>query len=116
MRHFSWLITLPLGLALVVFLVNNRGAIALDLWPFDTVLAIPAYIVLGATLVAGFLVGAVVAWSSGGRSRRRSRQRRARIAELERALETARAESGSDEAARPATPPPAPTLPGSTLE
>ncbi len=68
-RLFSWLIMIPLAVAVVAFTVANRGAITLDLWPMPVAVDVPVFALALVGGFAGFLVGAVIAWLSGGRRR-----------------------------------------------
>ena len=91
MRRLSIIISLPLFVVLVVFAVDNRGALNLSFWPLPWTLVLPSFVALFLALVIGFLAGAVAAWLSGGRTRRRlrdlgetSRAQAHQIAEQER--------------------------------
>ena len=81
---FATLILLPLAAIVVIFAIHNRHTVAVDLWPLTLDVSPPVFIlVLGAFLV-GFLIGGVVAWLSGGRSRGRARKEHHRLRNLER--------------------------------
>jgi uncharacterized integral membrane protein len=83
-KVFFWIIAAPLAVAIIVFSVNNRGEVVLDLWPLDMVTApLPIFPVVLASLLTGFVLGGVVAWFSGAETRKRARQvsRRAEAAE-----------------------------------
>lgn len=68
----------------IVFSLANRGAVTVDLWPFDLKEQIPlSWLLLGA-LFAGFLIGGVVMWLSGAKARHRARDLRFDKAHLER--------------------------------
>tara|TARA_A100001037_G_C14931183_1_gene536115 strand:- start:274 stop:597 length:324 start_codon:yes stop_codon:yes gene_type:complete len=88
-NRLRWLITVPIAIIVVVFAVNNRGPANVDLWPFDLVIAWPmfVYVFIGAGI--GFVVGATLSWISGSAGRKTSRERMARIRELERASQQA---------------------------
>ena len=89
--------------AIIVFSVNNRTEVALDLWPLDTVpVPVPVYALALAAVVAGFLAGGLVAWNSAGKSRRRARTESRRTDQAERDLAAAqdRIERLQSEAAR----------------
>lgn len=85
MKHISWIVTLPLMLALVVFSLANRGDVSLDLWPFkESTPPMPLSWLLLATLFLGLLIGGAVVWLSGAKNRRRARELRFDKAHLER--------------------------------
>jgi uncharacterized integral membrane protein len=84
-KHISWIVTLPLMLALVVFSLANRGDVSLDLWPFkESTPPMPLSWLLLATLFLGLLIGGAVVWLSGAKNRRRARELRFDKAHLER--------------------------------
>lgn len=126
MKRLSWIITLPLMLALVIFSIANRGAVSLDLWPFREGITLPlSWLLLGALFV-GLLIGGAVAWLSGAKSRRRARELRFDKAHLEREVirlkrEVERAQGAGAPSSRQALPPSAgngsgrgPSLPSAT--
>lgn len=84
MKYVSWIITLPLIVVAVVFSVNHRQPVTIDLWPLPLAIEPPLYLVVLLAVFVGFLVGASIDWLSQGRNRRTARWRRYRIEELER--------------------------------
>ncbi len=66
----SWLIMAPLLAASLVFALNNKAPVALNLWPFGLVVELPIYLAMFFVLGVGVLIGGVVAWM--GQSRVRS--------------------------------------------
>lgn len=68
-RILSWLIMIPAFIAVVVFALNNKTVVALDLWPFGFQVEMPIYLALLLALVAGVLLGGVSAWLGQGRVR-----------------------------------------------
>ena len=98
-----WIVVAPMAAAIIVFSVNNRTEVVLDLWPLDTVpVPVPVYALALAAVVVGFLAGGLVAWNSAGKSRRRARPESRRAAQADRALAAAqdRIERLQSEAAR----------------
>ena len=102
MKHFSWIITLPLAVLVIVFSVNNIADMPVDLWPFGIVATWPTYLVVLLSILFGFIVGATVMWFSGHGSRQDARRRRAEARRLSRELESLR-ENSQKQAAAPAT-------------
>lgn len=84
MRLFHWLVTAPLAVVLIVFAVNNRDKVTLTFWPLPVTLQAPLYLIVLLALLAGFLIGELVAWMNGRRWRRQARHSARRVAELER--------------------------------
>ncbi len=105
MKHISWLVTLPVTLAVVVFAVSNRTPVEIDLFPMPWHPVLPAYLLVLGSLFLGFLIGGVVAWLAGARQRRRARRLAIEADLLSRELAEARRK------AAPAAPAKASALP-----
>ena len=103
MRRFSWILTLPLLVAVVIFAVANRDAVTLNLWPLDRSGPVPLFVVVLGSAFAGLLIGGVAAWLSGAETRRRARHARHRVSELERELDRLRRERERAAATPPAS-------------
>ena len=86
MKLFYRLVIALVALVLVVFAVANREAVTLDFWPLPISLQAPVYAVALLTLLAGFLIGELVAWINGHHWRREARRMTRRVEDLERAL------------------------------
>jgi uncharacterized integral membrane protein len=86
MKHVSWIVTLPVTLVVVIFAVANRELAVLSFWPLPWSAGLPIWLIVLGCLLAGFLLGATVAWLSGGPRRRRARQTAERARELARQL------------------------------
>ena len=84
MKYLSWIITLPLIAVAVIFSVNHRQPVEIDLWPLPLAIEPPVYLVVLLAVFIGFLLGGSIDWWSQGRNRRTARWRRYRIEELER--------------------------------
>lgn len=79
MRHVSWVVTVPVGVAAIVFAVANRSTTLVNFWPLPWVAELPLFLVVLGCLVLGFVAGGVAAWLSGGRRRRRAREAEERV-------------------------------------
>jgi uncharacterized integral membrane protein len=95
MRIVSWVALALVAVVLIVFAVSNREIVSVGLWPLPAQVELPLYLLVLGTLLAGFVVGELVAWIGGRRWRREARRSRNRIAMLEREVEAARAGAGS---------------------
>lgn len=83
MRLLTWLIGLPFAAVAIAFAVANRTPVTVDPWPLPFQLEAPlSLLVLGGGLL-GLLVGAFLAWSAGGKTRRLARQQAKRLKDLE---------------------------------
>jgi uncharacterized integral membrane protein len=85
-KHLSWIVTLPVTLVVVIFAVANREQAVLSFWPLPWSAGLPIWLIVLGCLLTGFLLGATVAWLSGGPRRRRARQTAERARELARQL------------------------------
>jgi uncharacterized integral membrane protein len=92
-KHLSWLVTLPVTLAVVVFAVSNRTPVEIDFFPFPSHPVLPAYLLVLGSLFVGFLIGGAVAWLAGAPHRRRARRLAAEADMLSRELAEARRRS-----------------------
>lgn len=116
MKLLFWIVGVPLVLAAAFFAIDNRGAVAISFWPFADPLQVPLFVAIIVPLYIGVVLGAAVAWISGGRARARVRKEARRAASLE--SENAALKARLDAAERrPALPmptatsaPPAPVL------
>lgn len=106
MRLLRWIIGLPLAVLVVLFALSNRQTTTVALWPFEDGLAMPVYLVVLLPLLAGFLVGFLIAATRGFKHRRAARAETRRAAALERELDAARAASQTTPLASSAPPPP----------
>ena len=73
-RFLSWLLMIPLGAAVVVFTISNRGLVTIDFWPSPYSFEVPVFSAVLAAAVIGFLFGGIVSFLSGGRRRARNRE------------------------------------------
>lgn len=76
-----------LAIALVGFAVSNRQITELVYSPVHDPLEVPLYLITLLFMALGFLLGGFTVWLNGGRIRRRGRQQRKTIKELEKELE-----------------------------
>jgi uncharacterized integral membrane protein len=73
-RLITWLVVVPVALATVLFTLSNQEAVTLALFPLPFTVDAPLYLVGFGGVLLGFLAGAVIAWLSGHRWRRRARE------------------------------------------
>jgi|TARA_B110000438_G_scaffold280549_1_gene305926 uncharacterized integral membrane protein len=65
LKAIYWILTLPLGAVIIVFSLNNRVNVVLDLWPLDFLaFPIPLFSVALASVVLGFIIGSLIFWKS----------------------------------------------------
>ncbi len=111
MKRTLWLVFvgLPVALVAVVFSVANRHPIEINLWPLERIEMLPAFAVILAVLICGFLLGAIVMWLSAAPLRDRARRARYQKDDLERELAYLRRQlaKADDASTRAAAAPPA---------
>ena len=87
MNRLRWLITLPLAIVLMVFAVNNRKPVEVDLFPFGLFISWPLFVFVFLGLILGLLMGLIFSWFYGNCARKAANESKARIRELERSVE-----------------------------
>ena len=61
LKVIYWIVALPSAVIIVVFSLNNRSKVVLDLWPFDFLaFPIPLFIIALVCLLFGFLFGSLI--------------------------------------------------------
>jgi len=85
-RLISWIILAPLAVAVVAFSVSNRTLVTVEIWPLPFAWEMPLFLVVLAGVFAGFVIGGLVSWISGGKGRRRARARTRQAESAEREL------------------------------
>lgn len=85
MRHLSRILVFLAALIAVVFAVNNRALVGLDLWPWTTTDA-PVYAVALIAGFGGYCLGGFAAWLNAGRWRARARDAEKRAEHAEHML------------------------------
>ena len=86
MKLVFWIVVGVVAAVLALFVMSNRAAVALGLWPLPFELDLPLYLAILAALLIGFISGVLTAWIAGWHRRREIRERGRRIAALEREL------------------------------
>jgi uncharacterized integral membrane protein len=100
-RLVGWLLALPLSLLAVIFAVANRHNLRLELWPLPWSLDLPVFLAVLGPLLVGLILGALLTWCAGHRTRANARTQRRRADSLERQLAQAHANTSA-----PQLPPP----------
>ncbi len=74
MNRLLWIVTLPVALLVILFVLMNRQEVILSLWPLPwETPPLTLSILLFVTAVIGFLFGALAAWVSAGATRHKLR-------------------------------------------
>lgn len=99
MKLVDWLLALPVTVVLLVFALNNRVPVEVNLWPLPY--AVPAWLSVVAlvALGAGFVLGLVAAFIGSRRWRRKARQAERRLRLVEQELGATQAQFASVQAA-----------------
>jgi len=101
-KLLAWIIMVPVALAVISFSVNNRATMTVDLWPAPFSLDAPAFAVVLVSVVLGMVIGAIIAWFSGGKTRQRARAHRRRADANARELAALRQQLGEAKPEEPA--------------
>ncbi|WP_052741906.1 lipopolysaccharide assembly protein LapA domain-containing protein [Kiloniella litopenaei] len=92
MKRFSWVLTAPITLAILLLAVNNRQDVTLEIWPFGLQFDYPLYLIILISVGLGILTGAVIAWLSSAATRRRAKVAEWKVLDLQRDLSFEREE------------------------
>jgi uncharacterized integral membrane protein len=111
LRFLSLVILVPLAILIVVFCVSNRGTVPVSLDPFGTmpqyVYAVPLFMVIMASLIAGVVLGGIGTWFTQGHHRRAAWLRRHEVERLRREADDARERLRRERDGRASLPAPA---------
>ena len=102
LRILSWIVGIPVAAAVVAFAVANRGSVKLSLLPLPFEIELPLYLVVLGAMLAGLILGGLIAWLSAGRLRRRARQSAREAEASSREAQALREKIGRLEADSPA--------------
>ena len=100
MKLIARILALALGVFAIAFAVANREPIAVSLPTLPIPIEAPLYLVALAAVAVGVVLGGTGAWLSAAPHRRRAREKRRRIADLEDELQSPRRRRPSSEPAR----------------
>ena len=92
MKRFSWILTLPLSLIVIVFALSNRESVTINLWPFELTQPIPLFLILLGALFIGFITGGSIAWLAQSGKRRAGRRARREAKQLSDEVQRLRSE------------------------
>ena len=111
-RILSWIVTAPIAIVVVSFVVSNLDQVTLHLWPLPFDITIWIWALTLIELFVGFLLGAIVTWIGDRKRRRETRALARRVSELEQLLASARRQAAELEhrLAELRPPPPVPTV------
>lgn len=93
MRLLTWIVGFVVAVTAILFAVSNRVPVSITIWPFPFALDVGLFVIVLASVFAGFVVGALVTWVAQGKHRRKVRRQRSEIRSLEADLAAARAAS-----------------------
>ncbi|HEV2300001.1 MAG TPA: LapA family protein [Stellaceae bacterium] len=86
MRPLFWGTVAAAAAGAVLFAVSNREPVTVAFWPVPYRAEVPLYLLIGAPLLLGFLLGEIAAWLGALKWRREVRRRGRQIEALEREL------------------------------
>ena len=94
MKILFWGTVAVAAVAAVLFAITNRQTVEVGIWPVPYRVEAPLYLLIGAPLFFGFLLGEIAAWLTAGKWRREVRRRGRRIEALERELAATQRQMG----------------------
>lgn len=82
MRLIGWLLTLPIFIAVIIFVLQNRMQVSISFWPFDAEATLPVSVLSLGMLITGFIMGSVITGFSLFRSQFQIRRLRKEVDRL----------------------------------
>ncbi|MCR9071407.1 MAG: LapA family protein [Alphaproteobacteria bacterium] len=82
----SFCIKLPITVVVVLFAVSNWKPVSMELWPLPGTLDAPLSLIFLLAVAAGFILGAVIAWTGEIGHKMRANRAEKRADDLEREL------------------------------
>ena len=105
LKIVSWIAMVAVGLLVILFAISNRTLVNLDLWPLPVPgVTVPYYLPVLVAALAGFGGGAIVAWFSAGKVRRKARTATKKASGLEKNLDKLKQQIEELESSRRAGP------------
>lgn len=86
MRLLTWFLTLPLFVAVVVFILQNRMQVTISFWPLDAEATMPVSVLSLGLLIVGFVMGSLMTGVAVFRSGWQARRLRGEVAKLQEQL------------------------------
>jgi len=86
MNLIKWILSLPVFIAVVVFVLQNRMQVTISFWPFAFEASMPVSILAMGLLLLGFVMGGVATSIALARARFDARRLRARLSDLEQTI------------------------------
>jgi len=82
MRLLSWLLSLPIFVAVIIFVLQNRMQVSLSFWPFDAEVTMPVSVLSLGLLILGFVCGSLLTGLALFRAQFEARGLRKQVAQL----------------------------------
>ncbi|HAX91136.1 MAG TPA: hypothetical protein DCY07_02875 [Rhodospirillaceae bacterium] len=95
MRLLTWFLSLPVFIAVIVFVLQNRMQVPISFWPFDLEATLPVSILSLGLLIIGFILGSLVTGVTSLRANFEARRLRGEVAKLNDKLNQQQAQSQS---------------------
>ncbi len=86
MRLITGLLTLPIFIAVVIFILQNRMQVTISFWPLDAEATMPVSVLSLGLLIVGFVMGSVMTGAAVFRSSWQARRLRGEVAKLQAQL------------------------------
>ena len=97
----TWIVIIPLAVAIVAFAVANRQAVTVSFDPFSAAApayaaTLPLFAILFAVLILGVLIGGIAAWLRQGKWRRAARKLDGEMRALHQEMDAVRRRFGTE--------------------
>ena len=86
MRVFFWIVVVFFVVLTIDFVMTNGQPVQFGSWFLPWKFGIPSGLAVLLAMALGLLIGGLLAWTAGGRARRRARQAERKVGALEREM------------------------------
>ena len=88
MAVIRWIFALPIIVICVYMALSNRESIDFIYSPLNEPISIPLYYLLLLALAIGFVLGAILTWINGGKTRKERREQKKTIKSMQKELDS----------------------------
>jgi uncharacterized integral membrane protein len=95
LRTLYWIVTPPLTVVFLLFVLSNRESVTLGLWPLGMTITAPLYLFFLGTVIISFFAGSSAMWLMQHKYRRDARRYRYEAAKLRETIGAPASSPGS---------------------